>query len=510
MKIKEVEELSGMTRANIRFYEKEGLLSPQRKSNGYRDYTEEDVETLKRIRLLRSIHISLEDIKELNENVFELTELLPAHLIKLKEKNQDLEQSRFICEQLCGAQASYRSFDAQHYLDMLNHSLSEVPPELKEDSVPKVTAPWRRYFARMIDESIYALLWDAVLACFFHINIMEMSWLGWVVELIMTACILLLIEPTLLSCFGITPGKILFGLRVSAESGARLTWREAFQRTWLVLGKGSGFHIPVYRLIREYKSYRDCRAGENMEWEEENVLWLNRRYAPAKAVGAVFLMMLLTGATFYIWQAGAIPKNRGNISAAQYAENFNEMQTFYQTDRQLNLPEFYLTPDGDSSLRLTDSGTWEKRNGGTYIVDTANAYAALPQLHFEEMDGVLTGVSFSAEYKNENIEIASYGDLMALTALSFICAQDSYNLTAAPPSLLYRRIKESADTFQDFTFSEAGITVEAAFQCCGYEFRQAQYSSSEVLVPVYGEEPYFQVEYRVYKSGDKIAINNEF
>ena len=181
-----------------------------------------------------------------------------------------------------------------------------------------------------------------------------------------------------------------------------------------MLGKGSGFHIPVYRLIREYKSYRDCRAGENLEWEEENVLWLNRRYAPAKAVGAALLMLLLTG------------------------------------------------------------------------------------------------VSFSAEYKNENIEIASYGDLMDLTALSFICAQDSYNLTAAPPSLLYRRIKESADTFQNFTFSEAGITVEAAFQCCGYEFRQAQYSSSEVLVPVYGEEPYFQMEYRVYKSGDEIAINNEF
>ena len=175
-----------------------------------------------------------------------------------------------------------------------------------------------------------------------------------------------------------------------------------------MLGKGSGFHIPMYRLIREYKSYRDCRAGENLEWEEENVLWLNRRYAPAKAVGAALLMLLLTG------------------------------------------------------------------------------------------------VSFSAEYKNENIEIASYGDLMALTALSFICAQDSYNLTAAPPSLLYRRIKESADTFQNFTFSEAGITVEVSFQCQGYEFRQAQYSSSEVLVPVYGEEPYFQVEYRVYKSGDKI------
>ncbi len=30
MTIKEIEELSGMTRANIRFYEKEGLIKPQR------------------------------------------------------------------------------------------------------------------------------------------------------------------------------------------------------------------------------------------------------------------------------------------------------------------------------------------------------------------------------------------------------------------------------------------------------------------------------------------------
>lgn len=50
MTIKEVEELSNMTRANIRFYEKEGLITPQRDSNGYRNYTEQDVDILKRIR----------------------------------------------------------------------------------------------------------------------------------------------------------------------------------------------------------------------------------------------------------------------------------------------------------------------------------------------------------------------------------------------------------------------------------------------------------------------------
>ena len=46
MKINEVEQLVGVTKRNIRFYEKEGLLSPGRTDNGYRDYGEADVEAL--------------------------------------------------------------------------------------------------------------------------------------------------------------------------------------------------------------------------------------------------------------------------------------------------------------------------------------------------------------------------------------------------------------------------------------------------------------------------------
>ena len=58
MKINEVEQLVGITRRNIRFYEKEGLLAPGRdSSNGYRSYTDEDVETLNRIKLLRKLDL---------------------------------------------------------------------------------------------------------------------------------------------------------------------------------------------------------------------------------------------------------------------------------------------------------------------------------------------------------------------------------------------------------------------------------------------------------------------
>ena len=37
MKINDVEQILGITKANIRFYEKEGLLNPSRNENGYRD-----------------------------------------------------------------------------------------------------------------------------------------------------------------------------------------------------------------------------------------------------------------------------------------------------------------------------------------------------------------------------------------------------------------------------------------------------------------------------------------
>src|SRR5699024_6464019 len=97
--IKEAEELVGMTRANIRFYEKEGLITPGRDSNGYRNYTEDDVDALQRIRLLRTIHLSLEDIRSLSRKEKGFTDLLITHLKTLKREQQNLERSRFICGQ---------------------------------------------------------------------------------------------------------------------------------------------------------------------------------------------------------------------------------------------------------------------------------------------------------------------------------------------------------------------------------------------------------------------------
>ena len=66
MKINEVEDLLNTPRANIRYYEKEGLINISRKENGYRNYSEEDIQRLKKIIILRKLGVSVEQIKDLD------------------------------------------------------------------------------------------------------------------------------------------------------------------------------------------------------------------------------------------------------------------------------------------------------------------------------------------------------------------------------------------------------------------------------------------------------------
>ena len=63
MKINELEKELNISRANIRFYEKEGLLNPTRKENGYREYSEKDIAVLKKIIIYRKLGISIQDIR---------------------------------------------------------------------------------------------------------------------------------------------------------------------------------------------------------------------------------------------------------------------------------------------------------------------------------------------------------------------------------------------------------------------------------------------------------------
>lgn len=58
--------LSGVSSANIRFYEKEGLLAPgARAANSYRSYSDGDIHQLRFIRLCRAMDMSLDEVRTL-------------------------------------------------------------------------------------------------------------------------------------------------------------------------------------------------------------------------------------------------------------------------------------------------------------------------------------------------------------------------------------------------------------------------------------------------------------
>ena len=117
MKINEVEALVGITKKNIRFYEDAGLISPRRNSeNGYRDYNESDVETLRRVKLLRKLGFPLEEIRQMQQGSHTVGDGMRRHLISLQREQENLASAAQLCQQLTACQEKLDALDAQALL----------------------------------------------------------------------------------------------------------------------------------------------------------------------------------------------------------------------------------------------------------------------------------------------------------------------------------------------------------------------------------------------------------
>ena len=97
--IKEAEALTGISRQNIRYYEKMGLLNPKRDAgNGYRKYDEEDIGRLKAILLFRKLDMPLEEIRKLLDHEIDLQQALDTQKAYLQKEQQKLEAALNFCD----------------------------------------------------------------------------------------------------------------------------------------------------------------------------------------------------------------------------------------------------------------------------------------------------------------------------------------------------------------------------------------------------------------------------
>ena len=85
MLLNEIINEVGMTKRAVKYYEEKGLLSVDKDSNGYHNYSAQNVETLKKISVYRKLGIGIKDIQSLLESD-DQSILLRIYQEKLKEK----------------------------------------------------------------------------------------------------------------------------------------------------------------------------------------------------------------------------------------------------------------------------------------------------------------------------------------------------------------------------------------------------------------------------------------
>ena len=459
MNMKEIEAKCGLTRANIRYYEKEGLLTPVRRENGYRDYSEEDLKLLKRIRLLRELGISLEEIRQLKECPEQLKQVLEQRLTDMEQEILGWNDAVTVCSEICFDGVSFYTMDTEYYLlrleelyqeryqksvENLNHAENienaknlkpaenientknlkpaenientknpkpaentrnsiELSGIKEKDREPAVPHPWKRYLARLLDMLLYqllvVLLWYGLLGYFYD----EGMFLE--ILILQLACIIVMffMEPIFLTCWGTTPGKWIFGISIRDRDGQLLSYKNALIRVGMVIWKGLGGNIPVYRCYTLNRCHSECMDGEAMEWDiyldteyqiQEKKLW--KIAVPAAISGVAFL-----GLTCWITWQQQIPRQPycGELTAEEFVENYNwyvdqlgEMNSYYTGEH------CYLELDG------TYEGDPDSQN--------------TPHLQWKEEDGILTEIYFT-EQTYTNMGHGNYKQQAACAILAF-------------------------------------------------------------------------------------------
>ena len=121
MRIQELEKELNITRSNIRFYEKEGLINPPRKENGYREYSEDDIAKLKKIIIFRKLGITVADIKSIFDGTLSLQTAIDNNIDRLHKEIEELNGAIEVCEQIKEDKSEEKDFPQDHFWNVINN-----------------------------------------------------------------------------------------------------------------------------------------------------------------------------------------------------------------------------------------------------------------------------------------------------------------------------------------------------------------------------------------------------
>lgn len=150
--IKDAAAETGISEQNIRYYEKQGLIIPSRNSeNSYREYSDENINRLKMIRLFRKLDMPVSQIRRLFDGEVTLGSAIHSQIRHLETEKNRMEDAIRFCEKISESQLS--DLDADHYLiEMENEEKKgSVFSELIDDYKTVLRSEMKRSFSFMPD-----------------------------------------------------------------------------------------------------------------------------------------------------------------------------------------------------------------------------------------------------------------------------------------------------------------------------------------------------------------------
>lgn len=134
----EAQEKTALSRKAIEYYEEKGLVHPKKLENGYRDYSDGDVEVLKKISLLRNLGLSISEIALYLDSKEEVL----ASILRRKEHELDICEKRKNVLNLIVKGES---------IDLINEELAII--EAQETIYDKLIRIFPGYFGQLIFSS---------------------------------------------------------------------------------------------------------------------------------------------------------------------------------------------------------------------------------------------------------------------------------------------------------------------------------------------------------------------
>ena len=131
----------------------------------------------------------------------------------------------------------------------------------------KTRALWYRFFARLFDFLIvFALCYAAADRWLIEGN--RHTLLMFLLLQIVACWAMLLIEPLMIRWFKTTPGKAVFGIKITDNKGVCLSYGQAYRRSFSLWRHALGYGLPFYRLVVLGRLYAFRHDPGPRRWEE--------------------------------------------------------------------------------------------------------------------------------------------------------------------------------------------------------------------------------------------------